>query len=686
MSPILYNSDEKSFNTKGLGQLNQLVTAEIHEVANSTYTATFVMPRSDRLYKILREGQLIKAKPNGVDTDDIFVINNLDTTSNDNTVTITCGHWTDLSNNSNIVKKIVMDGNRPIDVINQLPKSLDNAYSFTFFTDDTRYFGNYGIEYLNQNPNAVISGADNSLQRLTGDLVRKRHNKISLLYNRHSQIISVRRGKNIAGITIKRSNDGLVTKMVPYFKPKDDETTGIKDADPVYGTPITSPSFNKYAQAYVSYVDYSSRVDNVADMMALASKFFAENPNVDKPVYDVQIDLNEYNSKRAQNVQVGDIARIWDPDFDLSVDLPIYETVYNPVLEHMVSIHAGTQASDLFHFLESRIKETQDAIDETQKDLEESKKETDEKLDQAEKDTDEKIKDSSEADQQFALDSANGRSKNYYGDTEPNTAQEGDMWFKGALGDGDVTMYKYENGKWVELFPEGRDEELKAQMEKADEETEAMIKAAGFDTAQELYKAVSDNGKSIVSVKANANGLQTQITNNATSTSSRFTQLSNLFDSKISNTQSSLSSQITQKVNSIKLSVSGSGASSYLWLNGSSVELGGRNIHINGSTYIANGSIGAAAIGTLDAGKIVTGTLRGIQLSGVSIVGTSTIDLNGGGYFTRMSAANGISTSGMLEVYGWTRLHSNVDLDGTLTVGTDVFIKGSLYVKGNKIA
>jgi phage minor structural protein len=673
MKPILYPATEKEFKSKGLGELGEVLTASVHEMANSTYEASLSLPRNSRFLKLLRPGMFLRMKPNSVDNYDIFIINSVDITTNGEVININCGHYTDLTNNSNLVKKITMNGNRPLDVINLLPERLDNTYGFTFYTDDTRNYGNYDITYLNQNPNEIIIGDTSSLQKLTGDLVRKRLNKISLLRNPARQVVSIRRGKNIVGIDIKRSNDGLVTKMVPYYIPKDDEKAGIKDADPVYGFAVFSPNFNKYPQAYVQYVDYSSRADNSADVLDLSKKFFDENPGIDVPAYDVIIDVEEYGSKRIQQVQVGDIASIYDPDYDLTVELPIYETTYNPILEKMDQIRCGTQPSTLFHYLESRIKETQDKIEDTKDTIE---KETDSKIDKAKDDTEE-----------YALTAANGRNKNYYGDTEPKNPQEGDHWFKGALGTGPSDMWAYINGEWVQLFPEGRDSELKKMMEDADAETEAWIKAAGFDSAQELYKAVSDNGVNITSIKANANGLQTQITNNANNTSSRFTQMSNLFDSKITDTANNLSSQITQKVNSIKLSTTGG----YLYLNGSSVYMGGSNIYITGQTYIADAAIKNASIANVDAGKIVTGTLSAIKIRGVdiqasTITGSSEITLDAGPYTTKISATYGLSTSGFQVVPGgWMWNHGQLDSDGVINAGGRGLVADKIMYKGAEL-
>jgi hypothetical protein len=58
------------------------------------------------------------------------------------------------------------------------------------------------------------------------------------------------------------------------------------------------------------YVDYSSRVDNLPDLIDVSNKYFIENPRVDEPTYTITIDVLNASQKRVQEAHIGDIARI----------------------------------------------------------------------------------------------------------------------------------------------------------------------------------------------------------------------------------------------------------------------------------------------------------------------------------------------------------------------------------------
>lgn len=247
-----------------------------------------------------------------------------------------------------------------------------------------------------------------------------------------------------------------------------------------------------------------------------------------------------------------------------------------------------------------------------------------------------------------------------YGPSTPtNAAKEGDTWFKSddPLGTGYPTTWQmmvFQDGEWKEAFPAGYDKVGQQKTDDFKKSIDDAISAAGFDTAQELFKATSDNGKEITSIKANAKGIQTSVNDLDGKVNSQYTQLTNLIDARV--TYGELSTQISQGVNNglarISLSVSGGG---YLTMSGagnsSSVYLGGSNVHIDGNTYIANGIIKSANIESLDASKIIGGDIRGINSiyvnngSGSSVLSGGQISLSGaltiGGTIISMSGFGG---------------------------------------------
>lgn len=384
MRPQLYPAGTKSFAQRGQ-VISQIIRGSdsVKRVRNGTDEVTLQVAASDPLFDQIQPGMILRVQADAASPDEPYIIQkpSLDTLTG--IKTIDGVHYTMMANNYNLVSPIIVDGSSPAVIMASINSHLDRPSPFTFTSDITVPITGSGVVYSNINPNELILGASNSLAKITGGTVIRRGMSI-ILTKSTGKSVSLRRGKNVQGLTLNRSIEGLLTQIVPYYVPKGTDTN--KNPPPVYGTPVKSPHINEYGEIYSLNVDYSSRADNTTDMMALASRYFAESPDVDIPAYDLQVDTVEYRSKRMQAITFADQATVHDELYGIDATVPIYETDYSFVNEINTTVKAGTQESSLFHNLESRIKETSDAVD----------KETDDRKDADEeigKETDDKIED-----------------------------------------------------------------------------------------------------------------------------------------------------------------------------------------------------------------------------------------------------------------------------------------------------
>ncbi|APX73109.1 hypothetical protein M5C72_08440 [Companilactobacillus allii] len=135
-------------------------------------------------------------------------------------------------------------------------------------------------------------------------------------------------------------------------------TTDDADDEQIqYGPEVNSPLKNNYKMAHRKYVDYSSRVDNLYDLVDVSNNYFIENPNVDKPTYTISIDVVNAGQKRVQEANIGDIARIYDKDYGLATDETIVERYFDPDLMTNKTVKAGNIQQTIFMYLDKRIKE-----------------------------------------------------------------------------------------------------------------------------------------------------------------------------------------------------------------------------------------------------------------------------------------------------------------------------------------
>ena len=462
MKPVLLNKIE-DFQSSGLGRITTATNQDVHEVINGDYTYTFDMLVTDKLFKKVKEEMIVSTSVSVNDTD-FFYIKNIDV-KNPGKVTVTCNHVTMLTNENYVRGKISIDGRTVSAVINEMVSRLDlPGQNFSYSTDINQTIGKTGIVYTNSNPGQILVGDNNSLVNVLDARLVRKGTSLKLTNKNTGKYIDLRRGKNIAGVSINRNIDNLTTSIVPYFNMKskevdtsnDDNTptnnsgwtikriesgvvtvtasladiytdantkvtnqrlangtrwktdevrsqsgvsqyhvgtnmwllasqinltegtigetiskpvSPVKPSDTVpaehlqYGPEVYSPYYSQYKLPHRKYVDYSSRVENIPDLIDLSQRYFIENSKVDKPVYTINIDVANANQKRVVNAQIGDTARIYDPAYDLESNETIIERDFDPDLNANRSLKAGVFQQTIFRYLDKRIKDSSQKVD-----------------------------------------------------------------------------------------------------------------------------------------------------------------------------------------------------------------------------------------------------------------------------------------------------------------------------------
>lgn len=151
--------------------------------------------------------------------------------------------------------------------------------------------------------------------------------------------------------------DGELGAIISGATPEVATTDDTDEEQIQYGPEVSSPLKNTYKMAHRKYVDYSSRADNLYDLMDLSSKYFIENPDIDKPTYSISVDVVNAGQKRTQDAHIGDTARIYDPDYDLATSETIVERYFDPDLMENTSVKAGKIQQTIFRYLDKRIKD-----------------------------------------------------------------------------------------------------------------------------------------------------------------------------------------------------------------------------------------------------------------------------------------------------------------------------------------
>lgn len=711
MIPTLYQSSETSFQTNGLGLITGILEDKTHTIEKTidgAETGSFSISRSNRLFKVIKAGMLVKVDSDKTQPDDIYQVVDTEIASSDSSLTVRLQQWTASASNFVLLKDISVDGKTAGQVLQEVTQNLDRSCPFLFSSDLSKVISDTDVTYSHVSPNSVMMGDSNSLMNLTGGHIYRYRNSIRL-GELSTKKIYLKRGKNIAGINIKRSLENLVTRIIPYFVMGKDSDKQI-----IYGATVVSPYESNYgdngATIAVDYSDRLSYLDKISEnenkgkdktdadkariasellekkkseLQNLSSKYFSEHPGTDTPKYTVTVDVSDYGSKRVQKISVGDTAVVYDPKYDLTVNLTICQIEYDFTVGEYTKITAGDPPINLWTAVQKQINvandEQQEHIDEA---IDQQQDHIDDALDEQQNHLNEVVQhqqdsiDEVNGKAETAIASADGKSTNWYGDDDPDDAKgkDGDTYFQYGLNRNESTIIWVKvNGHWVKQLVDGKDEKARQDITNNFEKQEQKIADAVIRTTT-ISKEVDKTNQRVATLQTGYDGLLATVTNNQNSTSSRISQLSDLIQTKVDSSQAhSIASMEAGKVQlSVETDYYGR---SYIALNGGRIFVGGDLLTIDANTKFSNGVIAnQIKAGDIDAGKIAAGTMRGVDLIGSQHItldnGSSNVDISPWGMTLTGSSPHIQIGSGYqhgnLKVFGDANITDNLAVDGQI--------------------
>lgn len=711
MIPTLYKANETSFKTNGLGIISEILEDKTHTIEKTidgAETGSFSIARNNRLFKVIKPGMLIKIDSDKTRPDDIYQVVDTEITSNDSSLSVRLQQWTASASNFVLLKDISVDGKTAGQVLQEVTQNLDRSCPFLFSSDLSKVISDTDVTYSHVSPNSVMMGDSNSLMNLTGGHIYRYRNSIRL-GELSTKKIYLKRGKNIAGINIKRSLENLVTRIIPYFVMGKDSDKQI-----IYGATVVSPYESNYgdngATIAVDYSDRLSYLDKISEnenkgkdktdadkariasellekkkseLQNLSSKYFSEHPGTDTPKYTVTVDVSDYGSKRVQKISVGDTAVVYDPKYDLTVNLTICQIEYDFTVGEYTKITAGDPPINLWTAVQKQINvandEQQEHIDEA---IDQQQDHIDDALDEQQNHLNEVVQhqqdsiDEVNGKAETAIASADGKSTNWYGDDDPDDAKgkDGDTYFQYGLNRNESTIIWVKvNGHWVKQLVDGKDEKARQDITNNFEKQEQKIADAVIRTTT-ISKEVDKTNQRVATLQTGYDGLLATVTNNQNSTSSRISQLSDLIQTKVDSSQAhSIASMEAGKVQlSVETDYYGR---SYIALNGGRIFIGGDLLTIDANTKFSNGVIAnQIKAGDIDAGKIAAGTMRGVDLIGSQHItldnGSSNVDISPWGMTLTGSSPHIQIGSGYqhgnLKVFGDANITDNLAVDGQI--------------------
>ncbi|MQS52176.1 hypothetical protein [Companilactobacillus mishanensis] len=401
MKPQLF----KDINTHmTVGRISDAYGQSVHEVLNGEYTYTFSVNKESKFYNLIKPEMFVEVATTATDTD-YFYVTKIQT-KNPGVRTFTCNHYTMQINNNYVRGEVLTNGRNAKDIISDMVSKLDfPSQRFNYHTDINDNAGATDVSYLNQNPGTILVGDTNSLASIFNARLVRHDTTLTLTSLKTGNSIDLRKGKNISGVDITSDISKLTTSIVGWYTVKDvagttDQNEHVDKNHRQYSQEINSKYKGNYQLPHRMYIDYSSRVDNIPDLVDLVQNYFNENPGIDLPTYTISIDSTGSNSKRVQVANIGDTARIYDPDYDLSTEQLISERTFDPDLMINTSLKAGTVQQTIFRYLDKRIKDASQKADDNKAQTDSDIADTKDDMNKIFDETSEKIDDVNELGQQ----------------------------------------------------------------------------------------------------------------------------------------------------------------------------------------------------------------------------------------------------------------------------------------------
>ena len=494
MRPILYEQNERVFDTNGMGILHDAISAEVTEVRNAEFELELKYPVGGEWAQALTQNRYILVKPNDYDEPHAFRIYEIEKEVDSNQITVKGVTKTD-ELSGNIIKPLSIKSATPSGAWEQVKRAAVDPIEYNFISDiQTAKDTNMDI----RNVLNAIAGEEGSFIDTWGGEIKRTNNTIYLYSKRgKDHVTTIRPRKNLKNVKVKSSMAGKFTRILPYvtFTPE-----GENEAEQViYGDIIKSPHYDDYFVKRIVPLDLSSEFNDSsthkegeetkkkaptpAQVTAKAQSYFtSKNKDADKPDLSVEVEMiplqdsTEWDRRIIQaleKIQLCDTVDVYVPKIDCDVTVKVRKIVYDVLRERIIKIEASSSGSGRASLADQQKAQWQDLTN---------------------KIVNNALYGEKDGLIHTILTSANNKNKNFYGPEEPprEKVSKDDLWFKPVGGEGEVEMWRFDGENWVLVIDANFGQKVTDKVNDAIESAKRDINA---DVQTHINSAIADAEK-----------------------------------------------------------------------------------------------------------------------------------------------------------------------------------------------
>ena len=494
MRPILYEQNERVFDTNGMGILYDAISAEVTEVRNAEFELELKYPVGGEWAQALTQNRYILVKPNDYDEPHAFRIYEIEKEADSNQITVKGVTKTD-ELSGNVIKPLSIKSATPSAAWEQLKRVAVDPIEYNFISDiQTAKDTNMDIRNILN----AIAGEEGSFIDTWGGEIKRTNNTIYLYSKRgKDHVTTIRPRKNLKNVKVKSSMAGKFTRILPYvtFTPE-----GENEAEQViYGDIIKSPHYDDYFVKRIVPLDLSSEFNDSsthkegeetkkkaptpAQVTAKAQSYFtSKNKDADKPDLSVEVEMiplqdsTEWDRRIIQaleKIQLCDTVDVYVPKIDCDVTVKVRKIVYDVLRERIIKIEASSSGTGRASLADQQKAQWQDLTN---------------------KIVNNALYGEKDGLIHTILTSANNKNKNFYGPEEPprEKVSKDDLWFKPVGGEGEVEMWRFDGENWVLVIDANFGQKVTDKVNDAIESAKRDINA---DVQSHINSAIADAEK-----------------------------------------------------------------------------------------------------------------------------------------------------------------------------------------------
>lgn len=333
-----------------IGNIEKILSCEAEEERNGLFEVVLDCPLNNPLFNDFIEENIIVCKPNDIQDNQAFRIYNTTKFMN-NVKTVYARHISfDLA--YDFLDTLILTNSSCENALNEIFRQSQFSKHYRGYSDIIQA-QNYSMEL--SNCLEAIAGKEGSIIDTFGngaEILRDNTNFHVLNKRGHDNGVTIEYSKNLTGFELNTDFEGLITRIKPYAKYKNDDNEEVV----IKGDFVNSPNHDSFSHSYIRAIDYSDKFSNdevptVAKLHYLAEQEYLVNKvHIPKANYKIEfIPLSRCvgYSDIEDRISICDTVTVIDSRYGIDTKAKVIKYKYDVINQMYLSMELGEPRTTL---------------------------------------------------------------------------------------------------------------------------------------------------------------------------------------------------------------------------------------------------------------------------------------------------------------------------------------------------